>query len=203
MRLNTCLWIFAVLLGLFSLPTHADTDPRMAERVLGKADAPVKVEEFVALTCSHCADFYTNILPDLEKKYVDTGKARFILRDFPIDGVSLKASAVARCMPADEYFPFVSTLFKTQMQWAFGGGNPETNLIQYAKLGGLPEDKAKACLADTKLQDAIIAERSMGEKYKVEATPTFVINDGAEIIQGAQSVEAFSTVIDRQLAGKK
>jgi protein-disulfide isomerase len=156
------------------------------------------------LTCSHCAVFSSTILPELEKRYVDKGKVRFILHDFPIDGISLKAAAIARCMPADQYFPFVKTLFKSLATWAASTGNPENNLIQYAKLGGLPEEKAKACLNDTALLDAIIAERTeAGEKYKVEATPTFIINDGAEVIRGAESVETFAAAFDRLLAAKK
>jgi protein-disulfide isomerase len=179
-------------------------DDRMADRVLGKADAPIKVEEFVSLTCSHCAEFYESTLPELEKRYIDTGKVRFIMRDFPLDGVGLKAAAIARCMPADEYYPFIKTLYAAQMTWAFGGGNPETNMIRYAKLGGLSEDKAKACANDTALQNAIIAERTDATtKYKIEATPTFVINDGAETISGAQKADAFAVLFDRLLAAKK
>ena len=192
------------LLALFFVlslsAAHADADPRMTPRVLGKADAPVKVDEFVSLTCVHCADFYTTVLPELEKRYVDTGKVKFIMHDFPLDGASLKAAAVARCMPEDEYYPFIKILYKAQMQWAYGGGNPEANIIQYAKLGGLPEDKAKACANDTKLQDAIIAERTeAGTKYNIDATPTFIINDGAEIIKGAQTADAFAAAFDRLL----
>jgi protein-disulfide isomerase len=197
----------AFLLAVFAIAASSAAeagDARMADRVLGKEDAPIKVEEFVSLTCSHCAEFYTDILPEIEKRYIDTGKVRFILRDFPLDGISLKAAAVARCMPVDEYYPFVKTLYATQMTWAFSGGNPEANLIQYAKLGGLPEDKAKACANDTALQDLIIAERTDATaKYKVEATPSFVINDGAETINGAQKADAFAAVFDRLLTKKK
>ena len=179
-------------------------DDRMADRVLGQANAPIKVDEFVSLTCTHCAEFYEKTLPELEKRYVDTGKVRFILHDFPLDGISLKAAAVARCMPTDEYYPFVKTLFAGQATWAFGSGSPEANLIQYAKLGGLSEDKAKACMGDTALQNAITAERvSAATKYKVEATPTFIINDGIETVKGAESAETFSRIFDRLLAGKK
>src|SRR5262249_31135009 len=96
-------------IGLIALlPSYAmaaDT-VTVPERILGKADAPVTVEEFVSLTCSHCADFYTNILPELEKNYVETGKVKFILRDFPLDGLALKAAALARCMPEEQYYPF-------------------------------------------------------------------------------------------------
>jgi protein-disulfide isomerase len=77
-------------------------------------------------------------------------------------------------------------------------------MIQYARLGGLSEDKAKACASDTKLQDAIVAERTeAGTKYNIDATPTFVVNDGAEIIKGAQSVDTFAATFDRLLAAKK
>jgi protein-disulfide isomerase len=198
--LRMCLLVWVVL----GVSAAWAADDRMAERVLGKDSAPVRVDEFISLTCSHCAEFYNTTLPDLEKRYVDTGKVKFILHDFPLDGVSLKAAAVARCMPVDEYYPFVKTLYATQLTWAFGGGNPETNLIQYAKLGGLSEDKAKACANDTDLQNAIIAERTeAGSKYNIEATPTFVINNGAEVIKGAQSADAFAAVFDRLLATRK
>jgi len=175
----------------------------LPDRVLGKADAPVTVEEYVSLTCSHCAEFYNKILPELEPKYVDTGKVKFILRDYPLDGLSLKAAAVARCMPDDEYYPFVKTLYKNLQQWATTT-NPEQILVQYAKLGGLSEEKAKACLADKGMQDAIIAERmTASDKRSVEATPTFIINYGAEKIDGARDASEFAAVFDRLLAAKK
>jgi protein-disulfide isomerase len=196
-------FLLAVFMTLASASAFAD-DPRMVNRVLGSPDAPIKVDEFVSLTCTHCAEFYTTILPDLEKKYIDTGKVKFILHDFPLDGNSLKAAAVARCMPSDEYYPFVKTLYKALNTWAFGTGNPEDNLIQYAKLGGLSEEKARACANDTNLQNAIIAERTTAsEKYQVEATPTFIVNDGVEVIKGAQPADAFSAVFDKLLAAKK
>jgi protein-disulfide isomerase len=195
-------FLLAVLISVSSM-AFAD-DARMNERVLGKVDAPIKVDEFVSLTCSHCAEFYTSVLPELEKRYIDTGKVKFVMHDFPLDGTSLKAAAIARCMPADEYFPFIKTLFGSQTVWAFGAGNPEANLLQYAKLGGLSEEKAKACATDTKLQDAIIAERTEGStKYQVEATPTFIVNDGAEVIKGSESVDAFAATFNKLLAAPK
>ena len=200
--------LLLVSVPFFVAPAYAvDTtgsDPRMSERSLGKADAPIKVDEFVSLTCSHCAEFYNTILPDLEKKYIDTGKVRFVMHDFPLNGTSLKAAAVARCLPTDEYFPFVKVLYKNLMTWAFGSGDPVANLIQYSKLAGLSDEQAKACANDSKLQDAIVAERTTAsDKYKVEATPTFVVNDGSDVIQGAQPADAFAVIFDRILSAKK
>ncbi len=199
--------IFAVLTtGFFLLLSPAigqsAENPGVSEHFLGKADAPIKVQEFASLTCSHCADFYNEIMPELEKRYVETGKVRFILRDFPLDGVGLKAAALAHCMPADQYYPFVRVLYKNLTAWAMSP-NPDQTLVQYAKLGGLGEDKAKACLQDTKMLDAIVAVRSAAvQKYDVKATPTFIINDGEQKIEGARSLEDFTTVFDKLLAAK-
>jgi protein-disulfide isomerase len=182
---------------------HAGGDP-MSERTLGKNTAPVKVDEFFSLTCSHCAEFLIKALPELEKLYIDTGKVRFILHDFPLNALSLKAAAVARCMPEDEYLPFIKTIYQSLEAGTFGGSDSEAKLYQYAALGGLASDKAEACADDAKLQDAITAERTEATtKYNIEATPAFVINDGAEIINGAQSVETFAAAFDRALAAKK
>ncbi|MDE2029955.1 MAG: thioredoxin domain-containing protein, partial [Alphaproteobacteria bacterium] len=142
----------AVLLLAAALPAHAapaaaaPSDPRMELRTLGNPNAPVRVDEFVSLTCPHCAEFYNDTLPKLEPAYIKTGKVKFVLHDFPIDGPSLKAAALARCMPKDEYFPFIEVLYKNQAVWAYGGGNPDDHLVDYAKLGGMTGKQARACL---------------------------------------------------------
>lgn len=193
---------FAALLLVTATSSQAAKDDGVPARAMGKANAPITVEEYVSFTCPHCAEFYEKTLPELEKRYASTGKARFILRDFPTDGAGLKAAQLSRCMPEEQYFPFVRLLFKNQMTWALSP-DPEKILLSYAKLGGLPEDKAKACLADRDLQDAIIAVRSEAtEKYGVESTPTFIINNGAERIKGAQSVAEFEKAFDRILAAQ-
>ncbi len=189
------------LLCAVALPVLADDS--LPDRILGRRDAPITVEEYVSMTCPHCAEFYIKDLPELEKTYVDTGKVRFILRDFPLDGVALKAAVVARCMPEDEYYPFIKTLYGNMMAWA-NAQNVDQALIQYAKLGGLSEANAKTCLQDQVLQDRVIAERTKAaEKLNIQATPTFVINYGVEKLQGAQTVAQFSAVFDRLLAAKK
>src|SRR5690242_10306505 len=112
----TRFFAFIVTLGtvLAAGFAYAADAPALPDRVLGKADAPVTVDEYVSLTCPHCAVFYNDVLPSLEKKYVDTGKVKFILHDLPNSGIALKAAALARCMPEDEFYPFIRTLFKNQ-----------------------------------------------------------------------------------------
>ena len=193
----------ALALLLLAAAPVARAESVIPERVLGKANAPVTVDEFASLTCSHCAEFANVVLPEIEKRYVDTGKVKLVFHDFPLDGTALKAAALARCMPAAQFYPFLSVLYKNQEQWARNPSGPETVLIQYAKLGGLDGDKAKACLDDTKMQDTLVAGRTeAGQKYNIEATPTFIINNGEKIL-GARSLEEFSAALDRALAAAK
>ncbi|MFA5041174.1 MAG: thioredoxin domain-containing protein [Bdellovibrionales bacterium] len=196
---------FLLLVFAFAFSPSAEAaEGSYSPHILGKTSAPIRVDEYSSMTCSHCADFVLTILPEIEKRYINTGKVYFVLHDFPLDAVSLKAAAVAQCMPEDVYIPFSKTLFSALKDETFGGYDSEAVLFQYAALGGLPAEKAKACAENTKLQDAIISDRTKAAaKYKIEATPTFVINNGAEVINGAVSVEAFATTFDRLLAPKK
>ena len=190
---------FLALIAFGTLPAAA----AIPERTLGKADAPVTMEEYVSLTCSHCAEFYAKILPELEKRYIETGKLKLVLRDFPLDGVALKAAALARCMPEQQFYPFIKTLFANQQAWALSA-NPDQTLMQYAKLGGLAGDKAEACLKDMAMMDALTAARTAAaEKYKIQSTPTFVLNGGARTIVGAKPVSEFAAAIDALQPEKK
>ncbi len=177
----------------------------LPDRVMGNADAPVTIIEYASLTCNHCAQFHSDSFDKLKTNYIDAGKVRFIFRDFPIDGVALRVAAVARCMPESSYHPFISLLFKNQAAWI----KPEVEdkvkaAAQYAKLGGLNDVDAKACAANEKLLDAIVAAKTHAtEKYKIESTPSFVFNDGVEILSGARPYDDFVKVIERLIAEAK
>ncbi|MGB4100850.1 MAG: DsbA family protein [Alphaproteobacteria bacterium] len=208
-------WIIMALIGLtlgasqyVTSAAYADlaTDAAaLPDRSIGKADAPVTIIEYASLTCNHCAQFQNDTLEKLKANYIDTGKARLIFRDFPIDGIALRVAAVARCMPEASYHPFISILYKNQAAWI----KPEVEdkvkaATQYAKLGGLNDADAKACAANEKLLDAIVAAKTHAtEKYKIESTPTFVFNDGAEVLSGARPYEDFVKILDRLLAEAK
>lgn len=192
---------FALIVMLLVSPVTAKAEG-LPDHVLGKANAPVTVIEYASLTCSHCADFYAKVMPEIEKKYVDTGKVRFIYRDFPLDSVGLRASALAHCMPDEQFYPFVKILFNNYASWIKNLKFQDV-LIKYAEMSGMPTEKAKTCIEDSKMMDAIIArQKEAMEKYKVKATPTFIIGDDAEVVMGAQTVEAFSAILDKHLANK-
>lgn len=195
------------LAGLFFLlsasSAMAEASTALREHAMGKETAPITVIEYSSLTCTHCADFYTKVMPEIEKRYIETGKVRFIYRDFPVDGVALKGAALAHCMPKEQFFPFIGILYNNQSTWLKTLKREET-LMQYAQMAGLPADKAKACVEDTKLMDALIAVRTEAmEKFSIKATPTFIINNGDDKIVGAQGLEAFITSFENILAKKK
>ncbi|MBL8638946.1 MAG: DsbA family protein [Alphaproteobacteria bacterium] len=177
----------------------AAIDHMMQPRTLGSATAKIKVTEYSSLTCGHCADFHTKILPMIKQDYVDTGKVQFIFKEYPLNGPALVASQVLRCMPEDKFVNFMNLLFEQQKNWAYV---PEykVKLTQYAKLAGLGEAQVNACLNSVELKNALAAEIQNAEKkYSIKSTPTFVINDGEKIIVGDQPVSIYKDVFNELL----
>lgn len=165
----------------------------LPDQFLGKADAPVTIVEYASMTCPHCAHFHKETLPAIKEKYIDTGKARLILREFPFDPRAEAGFMLARCSN-DKYFPMVDVLFKQQEQWA-GVENAKEALLQLSKLAGFTQESFEACLTDQKLVEQIRAVRDRGrDDFKVDSTPTFIIN--GNVYKGAKTVEEMSAIID-------
>lgn len=170
---------------------------------LGRADAPVQIIEFSSLTCSHCAHFHNEILDEFRMKYIDTGLVRIEFRPFPLNKPALDAALLTQCLPKDRYFPFMSILFQTQDHWAFSN-DYLASLKQNAKLAGLSDTAIEACLNDkTATEKLATSIKADSEKYKVESTPTFIINDGKSRVVGALPVSEFAKEIDPLLPQKK
>jgi len=175
-------------------PTPAQ-DPRMAERSLGSADAKVVVNEWFSLTCSHCADFQKTTFPAVKAKLIDTGRVRYVWRDFPLDQVALAAAMISRALPAERYEAFITTLLATQDRWAFARNvNPTEELAKIAALAGMPRKTFDATLADEGLRMAILNAQDEADKVlKVASTPTFVIN--GRLLPGAVTFDAFDRTV--------
>ena len=149
----------------------------LPDLTLGSADAPITVVEYASMTCGHCAHFHTTVFPTLKEKYVDTGKVRFVMREFPLDNLAAAASMLARCAGEGKTFPLISALFAKQEDWAFVKGDPRPELLKFAKQAGFTQESFEKCLTDQKLLDDIAAIRSRAaETFGVSATPTFFIN---------------------------
>jgi protein-disulfide isomerase len=165
------------------------------DRVLGKADAPITIIEYASLTCPHCAHFEVDVLPKLKAKWIDTGKAKLVLRDFPLDEPALRAAMVARCAPPDRFYPLVDTFFAQQEQWTTTR-DYRAALEKLAKLGGISNKEFAACISDKKLEDQVAQSRlTAAQQLGVDATPTFFVN--GKKFDGAPTLEAF----DKALSG--
>ncbi len=166
-----------------------------SERALGKPDAKSIVQEYFSLTCTHCAHFSQTTMSDVKSKLIDTGKVRYIFRDFPLDQVALTAAQVARALPPERYEPFVSALFASQDRWAFARGvNSTDELWKMAALAGMARETFEAAINDTDLRTFILQEQDEGtKKWKVDSTPSFVVNGKTEA--GALDYAAFEKLV--------
>lgn len=154
----------------------ADLDAMLADRVLGKAEAPIEIVEYASLTCGHCATFHRDTLPRLQAEWLDTGKARLVFRDYPLDGVALRAAMMARCVAPERYFAVIKMLFDGQDRWS-RARDPVAALGGIARLAGLTQAEFDACMANEPLQKGIIARAlEAQQKYRVESTPSFLID---------------------------
>lgn len=169
------------------------------DKFIGNADAPVTIVEYFSLGCPHCKRFHEDILPKLKADYIDTGKVRLVFRDFPLDGVSLAAATLTRCVNDLAYFAMIDTLFKQQDVWHVQGGVAQ--IADIAKSAGMDQAAFDACIANEGIKGKVVASRQDGEtKYKVEATPTFFINDRK--LSGVGDYESFKATIEAALAAK-
>ena len=175
-------------------------DPRMAERSMGQADARVVVTEWFSLTCTHCAAFQKETFPKVREKLINTGRVRYVWRDFPLDQVALTAAMVARALPPERYEPFITVLLGSQDRWAFARGvNSTEELAKFAALAGLSRAGFDAAIGDAGLKRAILADQEMGEKkFGVASTPSFVMN--GKTTSGAVSYDDFAKAVDAAAA---
>ncbi len=181
------LLIAAVLIG-------RGASAEVAEQVMGDPNAPVTIIEYASLTCPHCAAFHKETLPGLKERYIDTGKVKLSFRDFPLDENAKRAAMLAHCAGPERYFRFLDVFFAQQGSWAVAR-DPVAALKQLARLGGMSEEAANACLADKSVDDAVLRARLEGQdKYSVRSTPSFIVN--GKLYAGERSVEDFAQIID-------
>ncbi|WP_353032148.1 DsbA family protein [Roseibium sp. SCP15] len=169
----------------------------LGDKILGDENAPVTIVEYASMTCGHCANFHKSTWPDLKKDYVDTGKVRFIFREFPLDPVAAAAFMLARCAPADKYFEIVDIMFEQQRNWAFTD-NPYQSLLDFSKQIGFTQESFEECLTNQGLLDAVNAVKDRGaNEFGVNSTPTFFIN--GEMVSGALSIDEMGKIIEKNL----
>ncbi|CAN7639189.1 DsbA family protein [Bosea sp. LjRoot9] len=190
----------AAMLGARSAQAQTDltTAGPLGDVWLGNADAKVTVIEYASMTCSHCAAFHQDTWPALKAKYIDTGKIRFTLREFPLDPLATAGFMLARCNGNDKYYPMTDMLFSQQKAWAFTD-KPVDALSSMVKQAGFTQESFEACLKRQDIYDAVTQVKDRGAKAGVDATPTFFINGQKR--SGALSIAEFDKILEPLLAG--
>ena len=164
----------------------------------GSKDAPVTIIEYASMTCSHCAHFHETTYPTLKSKYIDTGKVRFTLREFPFDPIAVAGFMVARCA-GEKREAMIGLLFSQQKNWAFSD-KPLQGLTALVKQTGMSQEKFDACLQDKALYTKINEVFEKASKvFKVDSTPTFFIN--GKKVSGALSPEEMDKQLEPLLKG--
>jgi len=184
----------------------------LPDQFIGQPNAPVTIIEYASMTCPHCATFHTQTFPQLKAAYLDTGKARFVLREFPLDPAAAAAFMLARCAAGDEtrlgsptgpagsaerYYAVVDALFAQQRTWA-SAQNVEQSLFDVARQAGFSRESFQACLTNQKLYEAVTQQGERAAKqFEVRSTPTFFVN--GKLQRGALTFAEFSKLIDAEL----
>ncbi len=200
---------FFAVLGDLPAPVMAESaavpmdqlmaDAALPDVTLGQSDAPITIVEYASMTCGHCAAFHAATYPELKSKYIDTGKVRFVLREFPLDPLATAGFMLARCAGDDKRNAIVDLLFAQQKNWAFTD-KPVEALASLLKQTGMSQDSFDACLKDQSLYDKIIKVHDLAaEKFGVTATPTFFINGKKE--NGEIPPEGLAKLLDPLLKG--
>jgi len=168
----------------------------LPDMALGPKDAAVTITEYASMTCPHCAAFNEQVFPKIKKEYIDTGKVRYIFREFPLDIKAAAGSMLSRCIAKDDapkYFAVTDMLFRQQNDWVVK--NTTETLTRIGKQAGLTQQQVEACLKDQALLDKIAADQKYAsDVLKVDSTPTFFIN--GEKIKGEASFEEFAKKIN-------
>ena len=166
-----------------------------APRFFGRNEAPINVIEFFSMTCSHCASFHVNTFPEVKTRLIDEGVVRFEMRAFPLDGLALRAHAMARSVSSEKYYPLVNMLLEKQTDWA-SAADPIDALRKLGRLAGIRSSEFDATMRNRPLLESIVQMRQDALRdFDVKATPSFVINNETTI-SGSLSFEEFAEKIN-------
>ena len=193
---------FFFLFILVSLPNNGKTllDIKENDFVIGNENAPITIIEYASMSCSHCADFHTNTLGALKEEYVDTGKVRFVFRDFPYNYPALLGSMLVRCIPNDVRYDYMNALFQLQPNWVNRENAKTTQeLFKIMQSGGMTKEDFDTCITNVDIENEILqGVIDAQSEFNIKSTPSFLIN--GKLIEGNKSVKEFRQIIDKILS---
>ena len=167
---------------------------------IGKPDAPVTIIEYASMSCSHCADFHNETLDDLKSEYIDTGKVKFVFRDFPFNYPALAGSMILSCVPEDVRYDYMNALYKLQKNWVMREhSKTRSELYKIMQSGGMQQDEFDACLSDINLENDILeGVMNAQREFNINRTPSFIVN--GIVYSGNKNIKEFRQIIDKILS---
>jgi len=182
----------------FFFKCYADNTQNKNLVFIGSNDADVKIKIFSSLTCPHCANFHTEVIPEIKKEYVESGKVQLIFIDFPLDQAAFNASKLLHCLKKEKQMEFLDTIYETQNKWTSGStiGEINDNLKKIVENLGINSSKFDNCLIDEAVSDKILSGRiEADKKYSITATPTIIINE--KKLEGSASFKNIKKKIEK------
>ena len=168
--------------------------------VIGNKDAPITIIEYASMSCSHCASFHNSTLNDLKTEYIDTGKVRFVFRDFPFNYPALLGSMMMRCIPNEVRYDYMNALYLLQKSWVVReNATTMQELYKIMQSGGMTKDEFDACYSNEQLENEILEGVIAAQKeFNIRSTPSFLVN--GKLIEGNKSIKEFRQIIDKILS---
>ncbi len=168
--------------------------------VIGDINAPITIIEYASMSCSHCADFHINTLPDLKTEFIDTGKIRMVFRDYPFNYPALLGSMMMRCIPSDVRYDYMNALYQLQPSWV--NKDPKITKKELYKImqsGGMTKEEFDTCYGNIDNENLILEGVMEAQKvFNVKSTPSFIIN--GNLIEGNKNIKEFRQIIDKILS---
>ncbi len=182
-------------------PSRAEvmTTGTLPEFSLGRADAPVVLIKYMSLTCQHCRRFQADVFPILKREYIDTGKVRFVLREFPIGKTSGNATIALRCAPMDKYLPLYEKFLAQQATWVSQEVRPDV-IFKVAAQVGLSRETFDTCLKNQKLIEGLKWVKDRGRTLGIIGTPNFFVDN--RLVKKTVGVKELRELLDPLLAGR-
>ena len=168
--------------------------------IIGNDNAPITIIEYASMSCSHCANFHNNTLPDLKEEYIDTGKVKYVFRDFPYNYPALLGSMVMRCIPSEVRYDYMNALYKLQNMWVVRENViTRQELYKIMQTGGMTKENFDTCLSNVDLENKILQEVIAAQnEFDIRSTPSFLIN--GDLLEGDKSIKVFRQILDKILS---
>ncbi len=174
-----------------------DAASPLGDRAIGDPNAPVVMIEYASATCPHCAEFHEKLLPQIKTEYIDTGKVRFIFREFPLDQLALGAFMLARCLPEDKYFPVIDLMFRRQRTWT-QAKNPADDLFKITQMAGMTQAEFEACVSRKDLAKAISeTAKKAATDFAIKGTPAIFVN--GQFVDAHEDMPSVKAALDKAI----